>query len=229
MIEELQDKLATPFAVNEIHFRVGSTTKDKSNGMCLYYMDSRAVSNRLDDVCGIDGWQVRYPFKGYCEIGIRIGDTNDEWLWKGNGAGETDFEGEKGQFSDAMKRAATQWGIGRYLYDAESAWYEIEAYGNPNKPSYKFTQNALGKIRQDYKTWLNKLNRQFRFKPGEKAELVSEVDSALDAGDGEALKEILARYPEPEQKMRVWALFTSWERAAITDFINDKRVLEKRQ
>lgn len=225
-IEELQDKLSAPFQVHEIHFRVGSTNRDKTSGMCLYYMDSRAVSNRLDEVCGLGGWQVRYPFKGYCEIGVKLYQqkavfppetANDlyEWIWKGNGAGETDFEGEKGQYSDAKKRAATEWGIGRYLYDADSKWYPIEQRGR----SYVFIQNALGDIRRDYQTWLNRLQRQFRFKPGEKAELISEVDAALDAGDGEALKEILGRYPDHEQKMRVWALFTSWERDSIKKLI----------
>ena len=48
-----------------------------------------------------------------CAISIRI---NNEWVTKWDGAQETAVEPIKGGFSDAMKRAAVQWGIGRYLY-----------------------------------------------------------------------------------------------------------------
>ena len=103
-------KLSAPFRADEISFRVGATNKDKTTGMCLYYMDARAVENRLDDVCGIGGWQNVYPFDGCCEISIWIESEKpfiEQWVSKANGAGETDFEGEKGKYSDAFKRAAT--------------------------------------------------------------------------------------------------------------------------
>jgi hypothetical protein len=38
-----------------------------------------------------------------CEIGLLI---EDDWLWRSNGAGNTDFEPDKGAYSDAFKRAA---------------------------------------------------------------------------------------------------------------------------
>ena len=55
------------------------------------------------------------------------------WVWKANGAGETDYEGTKGQFSDAFKRAAVMWGIGRYLYALPNEWVQIK----PSGKSYK--------------------------------------------------------------------------------------------
>lgn len=141
------EDLRAPFGANEILYRVGATNKDKTSGMALYYMDGRAVDNRLDDVVGYKNWQVRYPFVGCCELGIKV---DGEWLWKANGAGETDFEGIKGQYSDAKKRAATEWGIGRYLYAADSKWYPCKLRGK----SAVFTDVAISQIKSDYITWV---------------------------------------------------------------------------
>ena len=117
-----------PFPVERIHWRVGATTKDKSKGIALPYIDARDVMGRLDDVVGFENWQCRYPFAGCCEIGIYSYVANDGWVWKANGAGETNVEGEKGQYSDAFKRAAVMWGIGRYLYALPNVWTELDEY-----------------------------------------------------------------------------------------------------
>ena len=118
--------LKKPFPPDCISWRVGSTTKDKSKGMALAYIDARDVMQRLDDVCGPENWQCDYPHaaqKTVCRIGIRV---RDEWVWKANGAGDSDIEAEKGALSDAFKRAAVLWGIGQYLYDLESPWVALD-------------------------------------------------------------------------------------------------------
>jgi hypothetical protein len=122
-------KLAAPFSAERVSWRVGSTTADKKRGMALAYIDARDVMERLDAVCGPAGWQCDYPHatsKTVCRIGIKVGD---EWIWKADGAGDTDVEAEKGALSDAFKRAAVRWAIGRYLYDIPSPWVELEAHG----------------------------------------------------------------------------------------------------
>lgn len=133
-------KLAAPFDPAKISWRVGATTQDKTNGLALAYIDARDVMERLDEVCGPANWQNRYSHAGQktiCEIGILI---NGEWVWKANGAGDSDVEAEKGASSDAFKRAAVLWGIGRYLYDIDSPWVAIKSQGrsyvinNPNDP-----------------------------------------------------------------------------------------------
>jgi hypothetical protein len=128
----ITEKLKQPFNSNVIHWRVGATSKDKTQGIALAYLDSRDVMKRLDDVCG-DNWQVEYPFEGCCRIGIKI---DNEWLWRSNGAGETDVEGEKGRYSDAFKRAAVLWGVGRYLYYLKNQWVPIKPAGR----SYQLAQ-----------------------------------------------------------------------------------------
>jgi hypothetical protein len=122
--------LAAEFPKEAISWR--AQTVSNGAALALAYIDARDVMERLDAVCGAGGWQARYPHangKTCCEIGIKI---NDEWIWKANGAGDSDVEAEKGAFSDAFKRAAVMWGIGRYLYDDrfKGVWAKCELNSN---------------------------------------------------------------------------------------------------
>lgn len=157
----LFDKLRAPFRPDQIHWRVGATSGDKAKGMALAYIDARDVQDRLDEVCGPENWQCRYPHangKTVCEIGIRCCENNElppvmridgEWIWKADGAGDSDIEAEKGALSDAFKRAAVRWGIGRYLYDLESPWVEIEQRGKSyviKQAEYRRLAQVAGKV-----------------------------------------------------------------------------------
>lgn len=150
--------LTAPFPPEFISWRVGSTTGDKAKGMALAYIDARDVMNRLDAVCGPSGWQCRYQMNGpkvACDIGLKI---DGEWVWKSNGAGETDIEGDKGSFSDALKRAAVMWGVGRYLYGLDSPWVEIEPSGKSfriKESEYKKLNDVLAK-----QAWRGPLGKQ---------------------------------------------------------------------
>lgn len=142
-MSDIFKQLAAPFPPEKIHWRVGATKKDKSAGMALAYIDSRDVMQRLDDVVGPENWQNRYPHAGgktCCEIGIKI---DGEWVWKSDGAGDTDVEGDKGAFSDSFKRAAVQFGVGRYLYGLGATWVEIEPAGL----SFKIKKNQYPILR----------------------------------------------------------------------------------
>jgi len=137
------DKLSAPFPADKVSWRVGSTTGDKAKGMALAYIDARDVMDRLDEVCGPENWQCKYPHatnKTCCEIAIKF---DDEWVSKSNGAGDTDVEGDKGAFSDAFKRAAVLWGVGRYLYDLGNTWVEIEQRGR----SYTIKPSEFAKLK----------------------------------------------------------------------------------
>lgn len=126
---EIKHQLERPFPVSKLHWRVGATTKDKSKGIALVYVDARDVMKRLDDVMG-PYWQCRYPISDngllVCEIGLKLGD---EWMWRSNGAGDTQVEAEKGKASDAFKRAAVLWGVSRYLYALSNIWTPIKPMG----------------------------------------------------------------------------------------------------
>ncbi len=126
---DLKHALEMPFAPSRIHWRCGARTKDKGKGIPLAYIDARDAMRRLDEVMGFD-WQNKYTLADngllVCDIGLKI---DGEWIWRANGAGDTQVEAEKGKASDAFKRAAVMWGIGRYLYSLPNVWLPIDQYG----------------------------------------------------------------------------------------------------
>jgi hypothetical protein len=128
------ERLKAPFPVNDVSWRIGQAGKngDRVWAKVLAYLDNRAIMERLDEVCGPENWRNEYakgPEGGVlCCIYIKIGD---EWIGKWDGADNTDVEATKGGLSDAMKRAAVQWGIGRYLYDLGESWAEIVEQKTP--------------------------------------------------------------------------------------------------
>lgn len=132
-------KLAEPLPPEDIEWRLARSGKNDKGvwALCLAYMTSRAVQDRLDKVVGPTNWRVEFRELGAtisCGIGIRIGE---EWIWKWDGAGllrQTDGLGPedagKGDYSNAMKRAAVQWGIGRYLYRLPETWAHVHPQGS---------------------------------------------------------------------------------------------------
>lgn len=156
---DLQHRLSRPFEVKKISWRVGATSKDKSKAIPLAYIDARDVMYRLDEVFGLD-WQCKYSHadnKTICEIGVLI-DGN--WIWRAGGAGDTDIEAEKGAISDAFKRAAVLFGIGRYLYDLPNTWVEIDEYKKlkslPNLPTWATPEGYDAIIHKRNETKLKK-------------------------------------------------------------------------
>lgn len=143
-------ELKKPFAPKDVEWRIQRKSKDGQKGMAMAYIDARAISNRLDDLVMrniIDGWSVDYrpidmgtikqqkrgydtevPIKGFiCTITMNLGDMS---ISREDGANLTDFEPFKGGLSGAFKRAASMWGIGRYLYDLPTVWAPIDNWGN---------------------------------------------------------------------------------------------------
>ncbi len=199
------EALKAPFNPTLISWRCGATNGDKTKGIALAYLNARDVMERLDEVCSVAGWQARYPFIGCCDIGIRIqksgfisGESVYEWVWKSNGAGQSDIEAEKGQYSDAFKRAAVLWGVGRYLYDLPNTWYQIESYGK----SYRFTKEAESKMTQFLHDW--QYNRTWE-KPNDRKQFLEAIDNAWAEKDGDGLKKIWNDMTN-EQKQDIWSI-----------------------
>ena len=203
----LLDKLKAPFPADRIRWRVGATTKDKDKGIALAYLDARDVMNRLDEVCGLD-WQVRHPRKGYCEIGIKV---EGEWIWRGNGAGETQVEEEKGQFSDSEKRAAVEFGVGRYLYYLPNEWVKIKPAGRsyalvetPTLPKWALPGHVP---RMDAKV---------------KADYVEQLIEALNACDSQSVQQLHNEMDHDTELPYVWREFNSAQRGTIKLMLEDK-------
>lgn len=104
----------------EIECRVAQA---KDTGIqLLLYKTARTDYAILDESVGAENWQCDYKAvdgKVYCGIGIKCGE---EWIWKWNCGSESNMEAEKGEASDAMKRAGFAWGIGTELYSSPFIW-----------------------------------------------------------------------------------------------------------
>jgi hypothetical protein len=134
--ETMFDALKAPFPPDAVSWRAQSLYGSKA--LALAYIDARDVMRRLDDVCGPENWQDSYAEtprgRVICTISIRVGK---DWIAKSDGAGDTAVEGEKGGVSDAFKRAAVKWGIGRYLYDTPTVWAPCEVREQNGKNVWK--------------------------------------------------------------------------------------------
>jgi len=202
--------LSLPFEEHEIHWRIGSTNKrsvqfktnDKNakatKGVPLAYLDARNVMDRLDSVLGAENWQDTYTEtpsgRVLCSLMLRI---NGEWITKTDGAGSTNMEGEKGGLSDAFKRAAVKFGIGRYLYSLPNEWVDIDEYGKP-KNDPKLPNSHLPKKR---------INREEM-----QASLAALVDG-LGNEDSLAVKEVIDELEEAEQ-FYIWKLLSNKQQMA---------------
>lgn len=121
--------LDAPFPSEDIEWRIQQAGKsgEKIWAKVLAYVTNRAIMKRLDEVCGKAGWRNEYrdiPNNGGVECGISI-KVEGEWITKWDAAENTQVEAVKGGRSGAMKRAAVQWGIGRYLYNLEEGFATV--------------------------------------------------------------------------------------------------------
>lgn len=110
---------------SEIDARV-ATVSEKGCSLLLY-KDARVDQNILDETVGPENWQRNHELINgnlFCNVGIRVQREGDwsEWVWKQDVGTESYTEKEKGQASDAFKRACFNWGIGRELYTAPFIW-----------------------------------------------------------------------------------------------------------
>ena len=135
------EEFGKPFPASNVSWKLQLTNKEKTSGLAVPYLDARAIAERLDFVVGQTGWKDEYkPWHNYvtkkeqkfaqlCTIYIYDEDLK-EWIGKTDGAEDSDIEPIKGGLSDAFKRAAVRWNIGRYLYGFEPVWVNIEPRGD---------------------------------------------------------------------------------------------------
>lgn len=128
--EDLARQLAAPFGPEDIRFfpRVLWPKTDQPNrALVVPYITARAVMTRLDQVFGLGGWSDHYERlpngSVLCTLKVKIAGR---WIQRQDVGGESaqDDEGDrtKAAFSDALKRAAVKFGVGRYLYEVPPAW-----------------------------------------------------------------------------------------------------------
>lgn len=147
----MNNTLTAPILPNEIEWRVQSQT---STGKLIVvpYINNRCVMHRFDAAFGAENWtsEFREISNGFlCRLTVTI---NKLEVYREDGASKTNIEPEKGGISDAMKRAAVQFGLGRCLYDYPRVFIECDGKFIPD-----WAYDKLDKL----VTWINdgKCNR----------------------------------------------------------------------
>ncbi len=129
-VETLTEQLAEPFDADEVKFKPGVISGNRA--LALPYVDARVIQDRLDEVLGVAGWQDEYEClpdgSVVCRLRLRLGE---EWITKMDVGGQSEQPDEgdrrKAAFSDALKRAAVKFGVGRYLYRLEPQWVDYDS------------------------------------------------------------------------------------------------------
>lgn len=173
-IEEIRIQLLDPFDPAEIKWRVTATSSQQGKngpvkrGQLVAYADQRAYTDRLNEIFGEWGWtrtynvQVAQNFerslnKGangqkqsvICAKVVVVSTVSVNGLGSHTGVGEEWADDENSATraeAQAFKRACACFGLGRYLYDLDKIWEDLDQYNrpvrNPNLPDWALPAHA---------------------------------------------------------------------------------------
>lgn len=129
------ERLAEPFPPEVIGWKPSNISGNRC--LALAYIDARDVQQRLDEVVDPENWRCTFREADagcvVCTLAIRVWREEAgaaEWIEKSDVGDPSDQKAAgdklKAAFSDALKRAAVQWGIGRYLYRLDTMWADYD-------------------------------------------------------------------------------------------------------
>lgn len=121
--------LAAPFDPREVKWKPQMAKNNRA--LATAYIDARLIQDRLDDVLGVGNWSDAYELlpDGSVMCTLRL-FLAGRWVRKVD-VGSTSEQPDSGDrmkaaFSDALKRAAVKFGIGRYLYRLPAQWVDYD-------------------------------------------------------------------------------------------------------
>jgi Rad52/22 family double-strand break repair protein len=163
-LDEALPELRRPPAPAAVRFKLTATNREHTSGQVAAYVDARLVFDRLDLVCG-GRWQARFealpepllPKPGEDEaepIYVRCRLTAFGVTREDVGEGES----PKAAFSDAIKRAAVHFGVGRALYAMASPWL-VRGPGagqlrTTSRGKLRIDERTETHLRKGYERWL---------------------------------------------------------------------------
>lgn len=129
-VRVLTAALSAPFEPKEIKFKPQMVKNNRA--LAMAYIDARLIQDRLDEVVGVENWEDMYKIltdgSVMCRLRVKLGDR---WITKtdvGSPSEQPDVGDRlKAAFSDALKRAAVKFGIGRYLYRLPAQWVDYDS------------------------------------------------------------------------------------------------------
>lgn len=244
-VNAIAQALAAPFDQAEVKFKPQAVSGNRA--LAVPFVDARVIQDRLDEVLGVMGWQDSYECLPdgavVCRLRIRLGA---EWITKEDVGGQSEQPDEgdrrKAAFSDALKRAAVKFGIGRYLYRLKPQWVDYDAQKRqfvrtPTIPlplsgseTLKLAEASTGEKKSRGKP--SEVKPEPRSKPTTGMELhkrLSEKDAQL-AKQGMCKPGDLVKFVvEAGVKAGLEKDLTSWEGKAIDLAIEQTRAFETRQ
>lgn len=120
---------------DEIDVRVGTVTS--SGATFLLYKNARVDMSILDETVGAMNWQ-RHHLRDNANCVVSLWDSEKcEWISKEDTGTESNTEAEKGLASDSFKRACTNWGIGRELYESPFIFIKAETQRKQSGKGYE--------------------------------------------------------------------------------------------
>jgi hypothetical protein len=159
---EVLADLRRPFTAAAVKFKPQSVSKTSDRAMATFYIDARLAAERLNHVVGAAAWSPSFRpvmaetnaqawmaafFPVECTLAV-LGVTKTDVGVYTNGS-KPDEKAVKSAYSDALKRAAVQFGVGAYLYALPKQWFPF------NRQDKKWTNEAA--IRKAYEQAVAKL------------------------------------------------------------------------
>jgi hypothetical protein len=128
-VKAITDALGAPFDPKDVKFKPQMVKNNRC--LAMAYIDARLIQDRLDSVLGVENWEDAYRIlpdgSVMCRLRIKLGER---WISKtdvGSPSEQPDLGDRlKAAFSDALKRAAVKFGIGRYLYRLPAQWVDYD-------------------------------------------------------------------------------------------------------
>ena len=155
----------------ELPFKWRVQSANEWGATCVAYIDARDVQDLLDEVVGPVNWQCKYEeHKGnlFCSIGIRLWSDahndfileSDAFIWKSDCGTESNVEKQKGEASDAFKRAAVMWGVGRFLYALKPVKLPVKQDKKGKYLPYSEKQGKHVRSADAITKWCNQLSKK---------------------------------------------------------------------
>jgi len=155
-LQKIREMLTEPFDPGEIKWRVTATSTHQTQrgsqkrGQLVAYADQRAYTDRLNDVFGEWGWTRSYDVQVAQNFERRapgdqkrtavaakvvvVSKVTIHGLGSHTGVGEEwadDQNAATRAEAQAFKRACACFGLGRYLYDLDTVWVDLDQYNRP--------------------------------------------------------------------------------------------------
>ena len=132
--DDIQAILQQPTPLDEIKWKCQSINRNTGKATMVAYTDARLVRRILDEALGIFGWECTYTRdeKGVLFCALTITSPDGTKVTKEDCGVPSEFEKEKGEVSDAFKRACFTFGICADLYDLDIHFVDCEQRSDGN-------------------------------------------------------------------------------------------------